>query len=113
MSYMLLIVEPQGQRRERSAQELRHAYQRMLEFAEQLQRARQLVATNSLREDAVRVRLSGGKPVVLDGPFTEAREMIGGFFLLSCQTRAEALAIAGRCPAAEWATVEVRELGPC
>jgi len=39
--------------------------------------------------------------------------MIGGFFLLTCQTRDEALAIAQRCPAAQWATVEVRSLAPC
>jgi hypothetical protein len=50
---------------------------------------------------------------IVDGPFAEAREMVGGFFLLSCETRAQALAIAQQCPAAEWATVEVRELGPC
>ena len=39
--------------------------------------------------------------------------MIGGFFLLDVATRDEAVAIAQACPAAEWATVEVRELGPC
>jgi hypothetical protein len=39
--------------------------------------------------------------------------MIGGFFLLDVKTRDEAVAIAADCPAAEWCTVEVRELGPC
>jgi hypothetical protein len=39
--------------------------------------------------------------------------MIGGFFLLDCASHAEALAWAGRCPAAAWATVEIRETGPC
>jgi hypothetical protein len=50
---------------------------------------------------------------VLDGPFAEAKEMVGGFFLLDCKTREEAVAIAQRCPAAEWATVEVRATAPC
>jgi hypothetical protein len=50
---------------------------------------------------------------VLDGPFTEAKELIGGFFLLDCDTREQALAFANACPAAEWATIEVRETGPC
>jgi len=50
---------------------------------------------------------------VLDGPFAEAKEMIGGFFLLNCDTREEAVAIAAACPAAAWATVEVREVAPC
>ena len=53
-----------------------------------------------------------GERSVIDGPFAEAKEMIGGFFLLDCDTREEALALAAECPAAAWATVEVRELGP-
>jgi hypothetical protein len=39
--------------------------------------------------------------------------MVGGFFIVDCASREDALAIAGRCPAAEWATVEVRPLAPC
>lgn len=49
----------------------------------------------------------------MDGPFAEAKEMIGGFFLLTCETQEEAIAVARECPAAAWATVEARELGPC
>jgi len=55
----------------------------------------------------------GGRDVLTDGPFSEAKEMLGGFFLLDCASREEALAIAAQCPAAEWATIEVRETGPC
>ena len=54
-----------------------------------------------------------GRPALVDGPFAEAKEMIGGFFLLTCDTREQALEIARECPAAEWATVEVRALAPC
>jgi len=61
----------------------------------------------------VRVQVRGGKASFVDGPFAEAKEMVGGFFLLDCETKEEAIAIAGECPAAEWATVEVREFGPC
>jgi hypothetical protein len=50
---------------------------------------------------------------VLDGPFAEAKEMVGGFFLLNVPTKEDALAWAARCPAADWAAVEVRETGPC
>ena len=39
--------------------------------------------------------------------------MIGGFFIVDVDTREEALAIAAECPAAGWATIEVREIGPC
>jgi hypothetical protein len=49
----------------------------------------------------------------LDGPFAEAKEMVGGFYLLQGVTRDEAIELARQCPAAEWATVEVRGLAPC
>jgi hypothetical protein len=56
---------------------------------------------------------ANGDARVIDGPFAEAKEMIGGFFLLDCETRAEAMAIAAECPAAAWCTIEVRKVGPC
>lgn len=115
MSYMLLILEPPEQRRERSPAEARQAYDQMIGFAAGLQEQGLLKATESLRIDGqiARVQKRQGKPTVLDGPFAEAKEIIGGFFLLNCDSRDEALAIAQRCPAAEWATVEVRRLGAC
>ena len=58
-------------------------------------------------------RVVGNAGAISDGPFAEAKEMIGGFFLLTCHEREVAVAIARECPAAAWATVEVRELGPC
>lgn len=113
MSYMLLIVEPVGQRRTRSPEQGRGVYQRMLDYTEQLKAQGVLLASNSLREGSVRLNMRAGKPRVVDGPFTEAKEFIGGFFLLDCGSRERALALAGECPAAEWATIEVREVGPC
>ena len=47
---------------------------------------------------------------VTDGPFAEAREQLGGFYLVDVATRAEAEAIAARIPAAAWGAVEVRPL---
>lgn len=115
MSYMLLVIEKVGDRRERTESEGRALYERMLRFSEDLTRRGVLKTSQSLKTDAeaVRVLRAEGKSVVRDGPFAEAREMIGGFFLLSCETREEAVAIAAECPAALWATIEVRELGPC
>ncbi len=115
MQYMLLIVEPAGQRRERSDAAGRQLHERMLRFADSLRSRGQLVASQSLRSDetATRVRVRDGKPTLMDGPFAEAKEIIGGFYLLECETRDQAVAAARECPAAEWATVEVREFGPC
>jgi hypothetical protein len=116
MSYMLLIVEPTGQRAERGLEAGQQVYQRMLDFTAELQQRGQLEASNSLASTkrAVRLRVRDGRQTLIDGPFAEAKEMVGGFFLLkNVTTREEALAIAARCPAAEWATVEVRGVGPC
>jgi hypothetical protein len=112
---MLLIVEPVGQRAERSEAEGHAVYDRMVRFGEDLQVRGILRGGESLKsiEDGVRVQRRGGQATLIDGPFAEAKEMIGGFFLLDVGTRDEALAIANECPAAEWCTVEVRELGPC
>ena len=115
MAYMLLILEPHGQRAARTEAEGRAVYDRMLGFGAELKARGLLKAAESLRTDTdgVRVKTGAGRAQTLDGPFAEAKEMIGGFFLLDCETREEAVAIAQQCPAAEWATVEVRSLGPC
>lgn len=115
MSYMLLIVEPPDQRREAGREEGERRYARMLGFAKDLQGRGKLIRTESLtsQADGVRISKRSGKTSTIDGPFAEAKEMVGGFFLLDCDSREEAIAIAQECPAAEWSTVEVRTLGPC
>lgn len=115
MAYLLLIVEPRGQRATRSEAEGRALYAEMQAFGDELQARGQLLAVQSLRPDehAVRISMAEGKPLLRDGPFAEAKEMIGGFFLIDIATREEAVAIARRCPAARWAAVEVRECAPC
>ena len=113
MGYLLLICEPRGQREARSDAEARTRYAEMVAFGEGL--GSKLLASESLRPDrhGVRVQVQHDKPVLRDGPFAEAKEMIGGFFLLDCAGLDEAIAIARACPAARFATVEVRECAPC
>ncbi len=115
MSYLLLVMEEPERRRNLSAEEGAAALARMVRFAEGLERRGVLRATDSLTSDTrgVRVRVRAGKRSVVDGPFTEAKEIVGGFFLLDGITKEEAVAIASDCPATEWATVEVREIGRC
>jgi hypothetical protein len=116
MSYLLLIVEPRDQRAARTPEEARAVYDEMAAFGGELNERGLLLASESLRPDAhgVRVQRSdAGPPQLRDGPFAESKEMVGGFFLLDVATRDEAVEIAKRCPAAGWATVEVRECAPC
>lgn len=115
MSYMLLIIEPSGQRAERSEAEGRALFDSMMKFSDDLKARGLLKISQSLKSDVggVRVEVRGGKRVTHDGPFIETKEIVGGFFLLDCESREQAVEIAAQCPAAQWATVEVRELGPC
>ena len=115
MRYMLMIVEPRGQRDTRSEGEGRALYAEMVEFGQGLAARGQLVASESLRPDShgVRVQRRGEASTLVDGPFAEAREMVGGFYLIECDSRDEAVRIAEACPAARFATVEVRECAPC
>jgi hypothetical protein len=115
MGYMMMILEPRGQRRARTPEEGQAAWDSMVRFGNDLKSRGLLLAVESLRPDehATRIQVRGGKSTLVDGPFAEAKEMVGGFFLLDCKTKEEALAVARECPAAQWATVEVRETGPC
>jgi len=115
MSYMLLIVEPAGLRQSRSVSEGRALYDSMVSFSETLKSRGLLTMSQSLKADhnGARVQVRGDATIVVDGPFAEAKEMIGGIFLLTCETREQAIAIASECPVARSATIEVRELGPC
>jgi len=115
MPHMLLIHEPTTQRATRSESEGRATYERMLRWADNLKERGLLLAAESLAslDTAARVTLAAGKPRIVDGPFAEAKEMVGGFFLLNVDSREQAIALATECPAAEWSTVEVRALAPC
>jgi hypothetical protein len=115
MPFLLLITEEPGTRDQPSAVG-KDRFDRMMSFSALLRERGVLRASESLRlpeEDGARVRVRAGKRIVVDGPFAEAKEIVGGFFLVDCASKDEALAIAAECPAAAWATIEVRKVGSC
>jgi hypothetical protein len=57
-----------------------------------------------------RVSFSGGRATVTDGPFTEAKELVGGYWLIQAKSKDEAVEWASRCPAADGDTIEVRQV---
>ena len=57
-----------------------------------------------------RVSFAGGKAKVTNGPFTEAREVVGGYWMLEVRSRDEAIAWASRCPASGSEVIEVRQV---
>lgn len=74
----------------------------MMKYNEELVRAGVLLAADGLHSSSNGIRISyptpGGKPVVTDGPFTEAKELIAGFWLIQVQSREEAIEWALRAP---------------
>jgi hypothetical protein len=87
---------------------------------EELRKTGQLLLQGSLGapKTATTIRPRNGKPLVTDGPFTETKEQIGGFFMIEARDLNEAISIASKHPAAHlgeqvgWA-VEVRPIGVC
>ena len=114
MPYMLLVMEPVGQREARAVPDGKALFDRMAKFGEDL-RARgigKFYDSLGPTSRGFRVQQRDGKRSMVDGPFAEAKEIVGGFFMLDC-SKEEAIAAASECPAAEYATIEVREVGPC
>jgi len=116
MAYMLLIMEEPGERLAPPPDERRRRWDVMMEFAGELEAKGQLRTANALAlpsRETVRLGKRNRGAAAVDGPFAEAKEIVGGFFYLEVDTREEAVAIAERCPAVAWSTVEVRKIAPC
>jgi len=84
----------------------------MMKYNESLQKAGVLLALDGLHPPSMGARVSfpGGKPVVTDGPFTEAKEVVGGYWLIQVRSREEAIEWASRCPASPNEVIEVRQV---
>jgi len=84
----------------------------MIAFGEEAKRAGQFLEGAPLAQDppSARILARGGRTLVLDGPFAESKEVVGGYDLFRVAGRAEAIELAKRCPAAKWGPIEVREL---
>jgi len=84
----------------------------MMKYNEALKEAGVLITLDGLHPPSTGVRVSfeSGKPVVIDGPFTESKEVIGGYWMIDVKSRDEAIAWAMRCPAANNETIEIRQV---
>ncbi|HXG76715.1 MAG TPA: YciI family protein [Gaiellaceae bacterium] len=110
MRYLALIYADESGWDALSEEERRAAYDRYGAFAEEARAAGVLAGGNELAStrDATTVRVRGDETLVTDGPYAEAKEALGGFFVLECATFDEALDWAARIPGAEHGAVEVR-----
>ena len=88
------------------------AVEAMMKYNEELQKAGVLVALDGLHPPSMgaRVSFSKGKPMVTDGPFAEAKEVLGGYWMIDVKSREEAIAWAKRCPASSNEIIEIRQV---
>jgi len=84
----------------------------MMKYNEALQEAGVLLALDGLHPPSMgaRVSFAGGKPKVTDGPFTETKEVLGGYWVIQVKSREEAIEWAKRCPASDNEVIEVRQV---
>jgi hypothetical protein len=84
----------------------------MMKYNESLQKAGVLLALDGLHPPSMgsRVSFEGGKAAITDGPFAEAKEVIGGYWMIQVKSKEEAVQWASRCPAAPGDVIEVRQV---
>jgi hypothetical protein len=84
----------------------------MMKYNEALKEAGVLITLDGLHPPSMgaRVTFDGGKPVVTDGPFTEAKEVLGGYWMIDVKSREEAIAWATKCPASNNEIIEIRQV---
>jgi hypothetical protein len=88
------------------------AIENMMKYNEALQKAGILLALDGLHPPSMgaRVSFAGGKPKVTDGPFAEAKEVVGGYWVIQVKSREEAIQWAMRCPGSENEVIEIRQV---
>jgi hypothetical protein len=88
------------------------AVEAMMKYNEALQKAGILLALDGLHPPSMgaRVSFAGGKPKVMDGPFAEAKEVLGGYWMIQVKSREEAIEWAKRCPGSENEIIEIRQV---
>src|SRR3954452_6371015 len=84
----------------------------MMRYNEALQQAGVLITLDGLHPPSagVRVSFASGKPIVTDGPFTESKEGLGGYWMIDVKSREEAIAWASKCPASDNEIIEIRQV---
>ncbi len=88
------------------------AVERMMKYNDELQKAGALIALDGLHplSKGARVSFAGGKPQVTDGPFAEAKEVLGGYWMIQVKSKEEAVEWARRVPADVGDVVELRQV---
>ncbi len=111
MRFMMLMIPKGYEKAEPGTMPSAEAVAAMMKYNEQLQKAGVLLALDGLHPPSAgaRVVFAGGNAKVVDGPFTEAKEVVGGYWMIQVKSREEAIEWAKRCPGDD-CSIEVRQV---
>ncbi len=112
MRFMLLMIPKGYEQATPGTLPEAEAVAAMMKYNESLQGAGVLITADGLHPPSMgaRVSFSAGKPKVSDGPFAEAKEVLGGYWMIDVRSRDEAIEWASRCPASDNEVIEVRQV---
>jgi hypothetical protein len=112
MRYMILISGDEKSEPQASSADRDQVFAAYMKYTQDLQKAGVYLAGDALMPTATgaRVAVRDGKRTIVDGPFAEAKEVIGGYYLIQVKSKEEAVEWASRCPGAHHGTVEVRHV---
>ena len=112
MRFMMLMIPAGYETAAPGAMPPAEAVAAMMKYNEALKNAGVLITLDGLHPPSMgaRVSFAGGSPVVTDGPFTESKEVIGGYWMIEVASREEAIAWAKRCPASNNEVIEIRQV---
>ena len=112
MRFMMLMIPAGYATAAAGAMPSAEAVAAMMKYNEALKQAGVLITLDGLHPPSMGARVSfpGGKPVVTDGPFAEAKEVLGGYWMIDVTCREEAIAWAKRCPASGSDVIEIRQV---
>ena len=114
MQFMMLMIPSvyRGNKKLENFRPDRKGIEAMTRFNEELGKAVKILSLNGLHplSTGARVSFGGGKPTVTDGPFVETKEVLGGYWLVEADSKAELVKWAQRCPAEEGDVLEIRQV---
>ena len=112
MRFMMIVIPKGYEKAKPGAMPDAKVVAEMSKYNESLQKAGVLLSMEGLHPPSMgaRVTFAGGKPKVTDGPYTEAKEVIGGFWMIEVKSKAEALEWAKRAPMPESELIEIRQV---
>jgi hypothetical protein len=111
--FLLILEETPGTHSSASPTEIQRIMEKYQAWFQRVKSSGKLVASNKLKEEGGKVlSMQGGKVLVVDGPYSEAKEVVGGYAILSAESYGEAIDLIRDCPHLAFGRLMVRQIDP-